>query len=66
MLVATGSSVGEFVYRRRSTRKSPEPPPPPPVTTASSPGQIADLQQEYGAEMGLSPAPPPARAADDE
>jgi hypothetical protein len=30
------------------------PEPPPPLTTQSSPGQIADLQEAYGADM----APP--------
>jgi hypothetical protein len=45
--------LGELLRRRRS----PEPPPPPPVTTQSSPGQIADLQQAYGADMGLPPSP---------
>jgi hypothetical protein len=55
-LTATGASVSDFVDGRRSAPK-----PPPPVTTASSPGQIADLQQEYGAEM----APPPTRSAEE-
>jgi hypothetical protein len=56
MLAATGSSVSQFVNRRRAARKPP--PPPPPVTTMSSPGQIADLQQQFGAEMGQAASPP--------
>lgn len=31
--------------------KAPEPPPPPTVTTQSSPGQIATLQDAFGADM---------------
>ena len=50
---AAAGGVGEWVRRRRSTR----PTPPPPMTTQSSPGQIADLQQAYGAEMTPRPAP---------
>jgi hypothetical protein len=46
--------VGELLRRRRTA--PPIPPPTPPLTTQSSPGQIADLQQAYGAEM----APPTA------
>jgi hypothetical protein len=36
------------------------------MTTQSSPGQIADLQQAYGAEMAASsaPSPDPGAAAD--
>jgi hypothetical protein len=45
--------VGGLLRRRRSARPAPAPPPPP-LTTQSSPGQIADLQQAYGADM----APP--------
>ena len=52
---AAVAGVGEFLRRRRSA--PPEPSPPPPVTTQSSPGQIADLQQAYGAEMGPPPSP---------
>jgi hypothetical protein len=61
---AAVGGIGELVRRRRSARTSPPgaaPPAtaemaaPPPLTTQSSPGQIADLQQAYGAEM----APPP-------
>jgi hypothetical protein len=33
---------------------------PPPLTTQSSPGQIADLQQAFGADM----APPSQPGAD--
>ena len=61
-----GSTVSEFVSRRRAARKPP-PPPPPPVTTMASPGQIADAQQQYGAEMApgsAPPAPPTAQGAD--
>jgi len=55
---ATVGGVGELLRRRRSARRAapPEPPPPPPVTTQSSPGQIADLQQAFGADMT---GPPP-------
>jgi hypothetical protein len=60
---AAVSGVGEFVRRRRSARNPP--PPPPPVTTQSSPGEIADLQQAYGAEMAPSSAPPPAGGTKD-
>ena len=48
---AAAGGVGEFVRRRRSARNQPSPPSPPPLTTQSSPGQIADLQQTYGADM---------------
>ena len=34
----------------------PAPSDPPPLTTQSSPGQIADLQQAYGADMAPRPA----------
>lgn len=47
---AAAGGVGELVRRRRTARNVP---PPPPLTTQSSPGQIADLQQAYGAD----PAP---------
>ena len=47
---AAVAGVGELLRRRRSL--APPPPPPPPVTTQSSPGQIADLQEAYGADMG--------------
>ena len=47
--------MGELIRRRRSSRTA-QPPPPPPLTTQSSPGQIADLQQAFGADM----APPPS------
>jgi hypothetical protein len=52
---AAAGGVGELVRRRRSARNVP----PPPVTTQTSPGQIADLQQAYGAEMAPRSAPPP-------
>ena len=55
---AAAGGVGELIRRRRSARNEPLPQPPPPLTTQSSPGQIADLQQAYGADMGAaSPAP---------
>jgi hypothetical protein len=56
---AAAGTVGEVVRRRRSARDAP----PPPLTTQSSPGQIADLQQEYGAEMGPPSASRPDEAA---
>jgi hypothetical protein len=46
---AAAGGVGELVRRRRSSRDADV---PPPMTTQSSPGQIADLQEAYGAEMG--------------
>jgi hypothetical protein len=49
---ATLGGAGELLRRRRSARPLS---PPPQMTTQSSPGQIADLQQAYGADM----APPP-------
>ena len=52
---AAAGGVGELVRRRRSART----PPAPPMTTQSSPGQIADLEQAYGAEMTPSSAPAP-------
>lgn len=57
---AAVGGVGEFVRRRRSARNQPSP--PPPLTTQSSPGQIADLQQTYGADM--APRSPGAAAPD--
>jgi hypothetical protein len=50
---AAAGGVGELVRRRRAARAAP----PPPMTTQSSPGQIADLQQAFGAEMAASPTP---------
>ena len=52
---AAAGGVSELVRRRRSARNAP----PPPLTTQSSPGQIADLQQSYGAEMAPPSASPP-------
>jgi hypothetical protein len=49
---AAAGGVGELVRRRRSKRTAP----PPPMTTQASPGQIAELQQAYGAEMAPRPA----------
>jgi hypothetical protein len=51
---AAAGGVGELVRRRRFARNAP----PPPMTTQSSPGQIADLEQAYGAAMAPSPLPP--------
>lgn len=66
---AAATGVGEYVRRRRSAGEPLLPPetpnlPPeaqklPPLTTQSSPGQIADLQQAYGAEMAPVQAPTP-------
>jgi hypothetical protein len=58
---AAAGGVVEFVRRRRSPRSSP----PPPMTTQTSPGQIADLQQAYGAEMAAPSARPPGEATAD-
>ncbi|HEV7175453.1 MAG TPA: hypothetical protein VGN29_08165, partial [Solirubrobacteraceae bacterium] len=50
---AAVGGIGELVRRRRSAHATPPAtPPPPPLTTQSSPGQIADLQQAFGADMG--------------
>ncbi|HEX9177412.1 MAG TPA: hypothetical protein VF874_15475 [Mycobacterium sp.] len=64
---AAAGGVGEFVRRRRSARNQPSPPspPPPPLTTQSSPGQIADLQQTYGADMAPRSSRSPGEAAPD-
>jgi hypothetical protein len=60
---AAAGGAGALVRRGRSartaTRKAPEAQPLPPLTTQSSPGQIADLQQAYGADMAAPSAPPP-------
>jgi hypothetical protein len=57
---AAAGGAGEF-YRRRRTAKTPPPatppPDPPPMTTQSSPGQIADFQHAYGAEMAPEAVP---------
>jgi hypothetical protein len=50
---AAAGGAGALIGRRRwmgngSPRPAAE---PPPLTTQSSPGQIADLQQAYGADM---------------
>jgi hypothetical protein len=63
-LVAAASlgGVGELLRRRRAARPAasrpdpPQPDVPPPLTTQSSPGQIADLQQSYGADMAPTSA----------
>lgn len=62
LVAAAAGGVGEFVRRRRSARKQPSSPPPP-LTTQSSPGQIADLQQTYGADMAPRSSRPPGEAA---
>jgi hypothetical protein len=50
---AAAGGLGTLLARRRASRPAPASAPPP-LTTQSSPGQIADLQQAYGADM----APP--------
>jgi len=64
LLAATAAAVGgagALVRRGRSARTATlEAQPLPPLTTQSSPGQIADLQQAYGADMAAPSAPPPA------
>jgi hypothetical protein len=55
---AAAGGVGELVRRRRSARNA-----PPPMTTQSSPGQIADLQEAYGAEMAPPSESPPGEDA---
>jgi hypothetical protein len=63
---AAAGGVGDFVRRRRSARQPPLAPEarnPPPLTTQSSPGQIADLQQAYGAEMAPVQASAPGAGA---
>ncbi len=53
---AAAGGIGELVRRRRAARTTPPATtPPPPLTTQSSPGQIADLQQAYGADMASRP-----------
>ena len=52
--LAAAGGAGAVVRRRRSpcdVLQTPEAEPLPPLTTQSSPGQIADLQQAYGADM---------------
>ncbi|MGA8719116.1 MAG: hypothetical protein WB557_14005 [Solirubrobacteraceae bacterium] len=56
---AAAGGVGELVRRRRRVARNE---PPPPLTTQSSPGQIADLQQAYGADMAPRSSPSPAEA----
>lgn len=53
---AAVGGVGELLRRQRSARVAPPLPLSPAVTTQSSPGQIADLQQVYGADMAPEPA----------
>jgi hypothetical protein len=55
--VAAAGGVGEVVRRRWARNQ------PPPLTTQSSPGQIADLQQAYGADMADPFTPPSGRSA---
>lgn len=62
LVAAAAGGVGEFVRRRRSARNQPS---PPPLTTQSSPGQIADLQQTYGADMAPRSSRSPGEAAPD-
>jgi len=58
--VAAGG-LGKLVRQRRAPRppspRVPDSPTPPPLSTQSSPGQIADLQQAYGADMVPESAP---------
>ena len=65
VVAAAAGGVGEFIRRRRSARNQPSPPSPPPLTTQSSPGQIADLQQTYGADMAPHSSRSPGEAAPD-
>jgi hypothetical protein len=59
LAAAAAGGIGELVRRRRVERTPAAP--PPPLTTQSSPGQIADLQQAYGADMApRSSSRPPA------
>ena len=58
---AAAGGIGEWARRRRTTRN----PAPPPMTTQASPGQIADLEQAYGAEMTPRSAPAPGEDAAD-
>ena len=59
---AAVGGVGGWLRRRRSSA----PAPPPPMTTQSSPGQIADLQQAYGAAMTGAAEPTPGEAGTDD
>jgi hypothetical protein len=52
LVAAALGRIGELLGRRRPARPAP---PPPPLTTQSSPGQIADLQEAYGADMAPRP-----------
>lgn len=45
---AAAGGVGELLRRRRQSAQRQS---LPPLTTQSSPGQIAELQQAYGADM---------------
>ena len=54
LAAAAAGGVGELLRRRRRSAQSQ---PPPPLTTQSSPGQIADLQQAYGADMAPRSTP---------
>jgi hypothetical protein len=58
-VAAAACGVG-LLRRRREARN-----PLPPMTTQSSPGQIADLQQAYGAEMAPPTMPPREVGAQD-
>jgi hypothetical protein len=52
---AAAGGISELVRRRRSPRSAP----PPPIMAQSSPGQIAELQQAFGAEMAPRSKPAP-------
>jgi hypothetical protein len=58
-LTAAAGGLSDLVRRRRpaDTQRL------PPLTTQSSPGQIADLQQAYGADMAPPSVPPPGEDA---
>ena len=62
LAAAAAGGVGELLRRRRRSAQSQ---PPPPLTTQSSPGQIADLQQAYGADMAPESTPAGDAAASD-
>jgi hypothetical protein len=62
---AAAGGLGTLLRRRRaaspsSHASSPSAEPLPPLSTQSSPGQIADLQEAYGADM----APPSSDTVD--
>ena len=58
-LTAAAGGLSDLVRRRGPAHTQPL----PPLTTQSSPGQIADLQQAYGADMAPPSVPPPGEDA---